>query len=134
MVYSSWVTMQERGETDVDTCQFNDFALVELDPSDAADVNPSVPFFGGPVGLDSDGLPAGEQVYSYGNSPLRMGIEQLSPKVGVSAGAGADTGAGAGEKSQASRGGECGGGGRARSGVPLSSASRPRATAAPSRI
>ncbi len=86
LAYSSWLTMQERDETDVDTCQFNDFALVEIDPADVADVNPSVPFFGGPVGLDSDGLPAGEQVFSYGNSPLRMGVEQLSPKVGVSAG------------------------------------------------
>lgn len=91
LAYSSWVTMQERGETDADTCQFNDFALVELDPADAAEVNPSVPIFGGPVGIDTDGLPAGEQVFSYGNSPLRMGIEQLRPKVGVSAG---DTGGG----------------------------------------
>lgn len=86
LAYSSWITMQENGETDPDTCQFNDFALVELAPEDVADVNPSVPFFGGPVGLDTDGVPAGEQVFSYGNSPLRMGVEQLSPKVGVSAG------------------------------------------------
>jgi hypothetical protein len=50
LAYSSWVTMQERGETDPDACQFNDFALVEIAPADAADVNPSVPFFGGPRG------------------------------------------------------------------------------------
>ncbi|MCX6462017.1 MAG: serine protease [Pseudonocardiales bacterium] len=86
LAYSSWVTMQELGETDPDVCQFNDFALVELEPADVAEVNPSLPFFGGPVGIDTDGVPAGEQVYSYGNSPLRLGIEQLSPKVGVSAG------------------------------------------------
>lgn len=86
LVYSSWVTMQRNGETDPDVCQFNDFALVELDPADVADVNPSVPIFGGPVGLDTDGVPAGEQVFSYGNSPLRMGVRELSPKVGVSAG------------------------------------------------
>jgi hypothetical protein len=91
LAYSSWVTMQANGEADLDICQFNDFALVELDPADVADVNPSVPFFGGPVGLDTDGLPAGEQVVSYGNSPLRQGIRELSPKVGVSAG---DTGGG----------------------------------------
>ncbi|WP_225924680.1 serine protease [Pseudonocardia abyssalis] len=91
LAYSSWVTMQENGEADPDTCQFNDFALVEIAPEDVVDVNPSIPFFGGPVGLDTDGLPAGEQVFSYGNSPLRLGIEQLSPKVGVSAG---DTGGG----------------------------------------
>lgn len=91
LAYSSWVTMQANGESDLDTCQFNDFALVELDPADVADVNPSLPFFGGPVGLDSDGLPAGEQVFSYGNSPLRQGVRELSPKAGVSAG---DTGGG----------------------------------------
>jgi len=86
LAYSSWITMQENGETDPDVCQFNDFALVELDPADVADVNPSLPFFGGPVGVDDDGVPAGEQVFSYGNSPLRMGVQELSPKVGVSAG------------------------------------------------
>jgi len=91
LAYSSWVTMQENGEADLDVCQFNDFALVELNPADVADVNPSVPFFGGPVGLDTDGVPAGEQVFSYGNSPLRQGIRELSPKAGVSAG---DTGGG----------------------------------------
>lgn len=91
LAYSSWVTMQDNGETDLDICQFNDFALVEIAPEDVADVNPSIPFFGGPVGLDTDGLPAGEQVFSYGNSPLRMGVAELSPKVGVNAG---DTGGG----------------------------------------
>jgi hypothetical protein len=91
LAYSSWVTMQANGETDPDTCAFNDFALVEIDPADVADVNPSIPFFGGPVGLDTDGLVAGEQVESYGNSPLRAGVKELSPKVGVSAG---DTGGG----------------------------------------
>lgn len=86
LAYSSWVTMQEIGETDPDACQYNDFALVELDPADVADVNPSIPFFGGPVGVDTDGVPAGEEVFSYGNSPLRMGVAELSPKMGISAG------------------------------------------------
>jgi hypothetical protein len=95
LAYSSWITMQADGESDLDVCQYNDFALVEIDPADVADVNPSVPFFGGPTGIDSDGLPAGEQVYGYGNSPLRMGIEELRPKVGVSAG---DVGGGFGHE------------------------------------
>ncbi|WP_300012683.1 serine protease [Pseudonocardia sp.] len=95
LAYSSWVAMQENGETDLDVCQFNDFALVEIAPEDVADVNPTVPFFGGPTGVDSDGVPAGEQVYSYGNSPLRLGISELSPKVGVSAG---DVGGGFGHE------------------------------------
>ncbi|MGH4018075.1 MAG: serine protease [Pseudonocardiaceae bacterium] len=86
LVYSSWIAMQQGGEQDPSTCQFNDFALVELDPSDVAATNPSVPFFGGPTGLDTDGTAPGEQVHSYGNSPLRGGIGLLSPKSGVSAG------------------------------------------------
>ena len=85
LVYSSWVTMQERGETDPDACAYNDFALVEIAPADVAEVNPSLPFFGGPVGLDADGLVAGEQVFTYGGSPPRLGIGGLSPKVGVAA-------------------------------------------------
>lgn len=86
LAYSSWITMQENGESDPDICAFNDFALVEIDPADVEDINPSIPFFGGPVGLDSDGLPAGEEVFSYGNSPLRAGVDELSPRAGVSAG------------------------------------------------
>ncbi|OLT15168.1 hypothetical protein BJF78_16265 [Pseudonocardia sp. CNS-139] len=85
LAYSSWVTMQEIGETDPDTCAYNDFALVEIDPADIGDVNPSIPVFGGPSGVDADGVATGELVYSYGNSPLRLGIAALSPKVGIAA-------------------------------------------------
>lgn len=85
LAYSSWVTMQEIGETDPDTCAYNDFALVEIDPADVDDVNPTIPVFGGPTGVDTDGLTTGELVYSYGNSPLRLGIAALSPKVGIAA-------------------------------------------------
>jgi hypothetical protein len=85
MVYNSWVTMQAQGETDPDTCQYNDLALVQLDPADAANANPSVPFWGGPTGLGGD-TPQGDKVYSYGNSSLRAGITALSPKTGLSLG------------------------------------------------
>lgn len=88
LAYSSWLTMQAVGETDENACSFNDFALVEIAAADVADVDPSIPFFGGPKGIDTDGLPVGEEVHSYGNSPLRQGIEALSPKSGVSAGDG----------------------------------------------
>ena len=40
------------------------------------------------MGLDTDGTAAGERVYSYGNSSLRFGITQLSPKTGISLGSG----------------------------------------------
>jgi hypothetical protein len=86
MVYNSWLTMQQGHEADPDTCQFNDLALVRLDPADAAKVNPSIPFWGGPTGVDTTGTTAGAPVYSYGNSELRLGINQLSPKRGVSLG------------------------------------------------
>jgi len=85
LAYSSWVAMQENGESDPDVCAFNDFALVEIAAEDVDDVNPSIPVFGGPTGIDTDGLTPGEHVYSYGNSPLRLGISALSPKVGISA-------------------------------------------------
>jgi Trypsin-like peptidase domain len=81
LVYNSWLTMQAKGETDSDTCQYNDLALVEIDPADVAKVNPSVPGFGGPTGVG--GASAGETVYSYGNSELRGGVTKLSPKQGV---------------------------------------------------
>lgn len=71
LAYSSWTTMQERGETSEALCLFNDFALVEVAPSDTADVDPSVPEIGGPTGLDTDGTDNGEPVVSY--QPNRSG-------------------------------------------------------------
>jgi hypothetical protein len=86
LVYNSWISMQQKGETDPDTCQYNDLALVKLDPADHGKVNPSIPFWGGPTGLDSNGTTQGEKVLSYGNSSLRGGVTQLSPKEGASLG------------------------------------------------
>ncbi len=86
MVYNSWLAMQAAGETNPDTCAFNDLALIRLNPADFGKVNPSIPFWGGPSGIDTNGTAAGENVYSYGNSSLRGGVTQLSPKQGVSLG------------------------------------------------
>jgi hypothetical protein len=83
MVYNSWATMQANGEKDADTCAYNDIALIKLDPADAANVDPSVPGFGGPTGVASLPATAGATVYTYGNSELRGGITKLSPKQGV---------------------------------------------------
>jgi hypothetical protein len=82
MVYNSWITMQALGESDPDTCAFNDLALVKLDPADVANVNPSVPGFGGPTGLGSSAAMLGDDVFTYGNSSLRLGVTKLSPKQG----------------------------------------------------
>lgn len=86
LVYSSWLAMRNAGTTDANACDYNDFALVKVDPAYVGDVNPSVPFWGGPVGLNTEGTSAGETVYSYGNSSLRGGVEALSPKQGTSLG------------------------------------------------
>jgi hypothetical protein len=86
IAYSSWNTMQARGETDENACAYNDFALVKVAAADVAKVNPTVPFWGGPVGINTTGTDAGDKVYSYGNSSLRFGITQLSPKTGISLG------------------------------------------------
>lgn len=86
LVYSSWLTMQAIGEGDPDACAYNDFALVRVDPADHAAVNPSVPGYGGPTAVGDAGA-TGSSVYSYGNSELRFGITQLSPKQGIVIGA-----------------------------------------------
>jgi len=85
MAYNSWLTMQAVGEQDADACQYNDFALIKLDPRDHAKVNPSIPVWGGPTALGTS-TDEGEDVFSYGNSSLRLGISQLSPKTGTSLG------------------------------------------------
>ncbi|MHA6630753.1 serine protease [Pseudonocardia sichuanensis] len=85
LAYTSWGTMQERGETDGARCYSNDFALVELDPADVERVNPSVPVFGGPTALDTDGTRRGEPVYSY--QPRNGGtVVKQGRSLGVSAG------------------------------------------------
>jgi hypothetical protein len=86
LAYNSWIAMQAKGEKDANTCAFNDLALIKILPGQVANVNPTVPFWGGPDGLAPAALKAGERVFSYGNSILRAGISALSPKTGVSLG------------------------------------------------
>ena len=86
LAYSSWLTMQGRNESNADACAYNDLALVKVDAADVSKVNPSIPFWGGPVGINTDGTAAGDRVYSFGNSSLRGGVTELSPKQGISLG------------------------------------------------
>ena len=86
LAYSSWDTMKKVGETDANTCAYNDLALVKVAAADVAEVNPSIPFWGGPTGIDTDGTAAGDRVWTYGNSSLRAGISLLSPHTGISLG------------------------------------------------
>jgi hypothetical protein len=74
--------MQQVAESDEETCAYNDLALIRLDPADVPNVNPSVPAFGGPIGVGSWGG-TGSTVYTYGNSSLRGGVRALSPKQGI---------------------------------------------------
>ncbi|MGH3446899.1 MAG: hypothetical protein ACRDP4_04665 [Nocardioidaceae bacterium] len=86
LAYSSWLTMQASGESDADTCAYNDLALVKVDPQYVDDVNPSIPFWGGPTGINTTGTQLGDKVYTYGNSSLRAGVKVLSPHLGASLG------------------------------------------------
>jgi hypothetical protein len=79
LAYSSWLAMQDNRETEPDLCLHNDLALVALDPKDVGSVDPTVPVFGGPEGLDTDGTHAGELLFSYQPNvgraaPARQGI------------------------------------------------------------
>lgn len=85
VVYNSWVAMQRAGEKDEATCFGNDFALVKIDKADRSKVNPSMPIWGGPTGIDRSSA-FGETTYTYGDSMLRAGLDALSPKFGISTG------------------------------------------------
>jgi hypothetical protein len=86
LAYSSWITEHRLGTTATNACAYNDLALVEIDARDVSKVNPSVPFWGGPTGIDTDGTVAGDRVWTYGNSSLRAGLSPLSPHTGMSLG------------------------------------------------
>ena len=89
LAYSSWITMQEDvGEKDVTTCRANDFALIRVPDFAIGQVNPSVPLFGGPVGLDSDGTEPGEIVVGWANSDIRGTMEDVKARQGFSVGDG----------------------------------------------
>lgn len=72
LAYNSWGTMQANGETDPALCTENDLALVALAPQDVARTSPTVPAFGGPTALDTDGTTNGERVFSY--QPNQLGV------------------------------------------------------------
>ncbi len=85
LAYSSWNTMLSGGENDANTCAFNDFALVRIN-APASLVTGTMPSWGGPTGTRPSGSASSGRVYTYGNSGLRGGVSQLSPKTGTSLG------------------------------------------------
>lgn len=82
LAFSSWVTMQQNGESDPEVCAYNDFALVEIAAVDVADVNPSFPSFGGPTGIATGGLAVGDPVVTSGGGSPGAG----RPTAGAGAG------------------------------------------------
>lgn len=86
VAYNASLTMISVGEDDADICFNNDFALFRLHPDDWANVNPSLPAFGGPVAINTTGTSEGDDVFAWGNSSLRLGIEETNPKRGISLG------------------------------------------------
>jgi hypothetical protein len=86
LAYNSWIAMQQAHETNAATCAYNDLALIKIAAGQAANVSPTVPFWGGPNGLAAGAAPLGERVFTYGNSILRGGVSVLSPKTGLSLG------------------------------------------------
>jgi hypothetical protein len=82
LAYSSFETMNRLGEKDPVACALNDFALLRIDPADRSAVDPSMPVFGGPVGLRRAPVARGETVLSYGRSQNRPDVEPLRPREG----------------------------------------------------
>ncbi|MEA3137377.1 MAG: hypothetical protein QOC71_1658 [Thermoplasmata archaeon] len=82
LVYSSWAAMQAAGASG-DVCNNNDFALMQLDPEDAAKVNPAMQSFGGPTGIaTASDINTFSHILSYGNSGSRPEDSALSPREG----------------------------------------------------
>lgn len=78
LVYSSWRAMQEAGETPgSETCQLNDFALVQLNVADIGNIHPAVRAFGGPVSLARGVVPVGTVIHLYGRSSNHGGNRSL---------------------------------------------------------
>lgn len=86
LAWSSWTTMQARGETDPDACAYNDLALVELPAAAAGGAGAAVPFFGGPAGVRATPLAGGEQVFGLSNPPGPDGVRTAGARAGTAAG------------------------------------------------
>lgn len=80
IAYYSFKAMKDAKE---EKNEWNDFALIRIDPEDRAVVHPAMRHFGGPVGLKpAAAVQAQDRVLTYGNSGLRQEIGALSPHEG----------------------------------------------------
>lgn len=83
LVYTSWRAMQEVGEEPGgETCRLNDFALVQLNVADIANIHPAVRAFGGPRSLATNVVPTGTVIHLYGRSSNHGGNRNLETMTG----------------------------------------------------
>ncbi|MBW3582911.1 MAG: serine protease [Euryarchaeota archaeon] len=83
VAYSSWdaIGFVPKGDNDAHP---HDFALLEVPREHWGLVHPATLHYGGPTALaDMDALRAGQRVIVYGNSGLRLGIEETNREEGV---------------------------------------------------
>ncbi len=79
VAYHSWATMNRIGESNEDTCDGNDFALLELPASAFGELHPASLHFEAPTGLATA---ATADIWGYGASNLKFGLEIVHPKQG----------------------------------------------------
>lgn len=66
LVYSSWITMAEVGETDPNAMEYNDFAVFRVDSSARQNVNPELPETAGPSApADASSYALGSRLRTY---------------------------------------------------------------------
>jgi hypothetical protein len=83
LAYSSWQAMQANKEIPGSAvCQYNDFALVEIDSRDLANIHPAVVAIGGPKSLFTGLAKKGDKVLAYGHSELNFGSRDVEIKEG----------------------------------------------------
>ncbi len=82
LAYSSWIAMQAVGTTDRAICDNNDFALVEINAADLANIHPKALVYGGPSAELKGLASVGDAVFTYGQSPLQQGVSTLEEKEG----------------------------------------------------
>lgn len=70
LVYSSWETMQEDGESNPDARNYNDFAVIRMDQSAGPKESPALVGMPGPTGhADASGLGIGARLKQYVSDP-----------------------------------------------------------------
>lgn len=71
VVYSSWATMHELGETDPVMLEYNDFAVIRIDDSARRHVNPTQLHVGGPAGMaEAAQMELGARARTWSNGTL----------------------------------------------------------------